>query len=218
MDLGSTHCFWAISLDSANLLSKKRSMACWPSSKPCSSEISSPSTDSCFLDFDLFNLNDRGDFLHALLLFTVTASSSSTTISSRASSNTCKRNANYRKGWFRTSSRSYSITEMPRPPPDLLTRANPGPALTLPAIMTTHPWWAQMEFWQFSGNRRSSGKISLTIIDMASVTCFAPLKNQKNQDYYHHMHNSMQYSKSSVLYKGLKGSFILIHVWFQNPC
>ena len=91
MGLGSTHCFWAISLDSANLLSKKRSMACWPSSKPCSSEISSPSTDSCFLDFDLFNLNDRGDFLHVVLLFTVTASSSSTTISSRASSKTCKK-------------------------------------------------------------------------------------------------------------------------------
>ena len=107
MGLGSTHCFWAISLDSANLLSKKRSIACCPSSKPCSSEISSPSTDSCFLDLDLFNLNDRGDFLHALLLFTVTASSSSTTISSRASSKTWKRNANYRKGWCRTSSRSY---------------------------------------------------------------------------------------------------------------
>ena len=105
-------------------------------------------------------------------------------------------------------------TEMPRPPPDLPTRANPGPALTLPAIMTTHPWWAQMEFWQFSGNRRSSGKISLTIIDMASVTCFVPLKNQKNHNYYHHISIWV----SSVLNKGLKGSFILIHVWFQNPC
>ena len=79
-------------------------------------------------------------------------------------------------------------TEMPRPWPDL--PYNPGPMLTLPAmpaIVTTHPWWAQMEFWQISGNRRSSVRISLTIIDMASVTCFSPLKNHKNHNYYHHI-------------------------------
>ena len=75
-------------------------------------------------------------------------------------------------------------TEMSRPRPDLPT--NPGPVLTLPAIVTTHPWWAQMEFWQFSGNRRSSGRFSLSIIDMASVTCFVPFKNHKNHNYYHH--------------------------------
>ena len=91
----NTHCFWAISLDSANLLSKKRSMACCPSIRPCSKDISS-SRESVFsfLDFDLLSLNVLCDFLLGLLLFIVTASSSPK--ASRASSNTCKVNLNVR--------------------------------------------------------------------------------------------------------------------------
>ena len=70
------------------MLSKKRSMACCPSVRPCSKDISSSKESvPSFLDFDLLILNVLSDFLLGLLLF-VTASSSSR--ASRASSNTCK--------------------------------------------------------------------------------------------------------------------------------
>ena len=85
------YCFWASSLDSANLFSKNKSIACWPSSNPCSSEISSSTSESFFFDFDRLNLNLL--FFFCFRLFIVSASSaSSTSTSSNASSKTWNKN------------------------------------------------------------------------------------------------------------------------------